>query len=138
MLLWSPGAEDNPLHPGDDAKAQDVLKKVGADSLCVPGIPLRGQVTVMARPTQTLPELIAALGECNALICADGGAMHLAAGLGLPIVCLFGNSGAARWRPWGVPYRLLQKPSCNVADIGVDEVVSAFTGLRAVIPAREP
>jgi hypothetical protein len=55
----------------------------------------RRQVTVIARPTQTLPDLIAALAECRAVICADGGAMHLAAGLGLPVVCLFGNSGAA-------------------------------------------
>jgi ADP-heptose:LPS heptosyltransferase len=69
------------------------------------------------------------------LICADGGAMHLGAGLGLPIVCLFGNSGSQRWRPWGVPYRLLQKPSADVADIGVDEVVEAFNALRADIPA---
>lgn len=117
LLLWSPGAEDNPLHPGDDAKAQDVLQKVGAGA------------TVIPKPTQTLPELIAALAECDALICADGGAMHLGAGLGLPIVCLFGNSGAARWRPWGVPYRLLQKPSLDVLDIPVDEVIAAFDEL---------
>lgn len=123
MLLWSPGAEDNPLHPGDDAKAGEVLARVGA------GAP------VIARPTQTLAELIAALAQCDALICADGGAMHLAAGLGLPIVCLFGNSGAARWRPWGVPYRLLQKPSLDVSDIAVDEVTAAFNALRADIPA---
>ena len=123
MLLWSPGAESNPLHPGDDAKAQDVLARVGADA------------TVIAQPTQTLPELIAALAECDVVICADGGAMHLAAGLGLPVVCLFGNSGAARWRPWGVPYRLLQKPSFAVQDIGVDEVIAAFNALRADIPA---
>ncbi|MBK7015823.1 MAG: hypothetical protein IPH39_09655 [Sulfuritalea sp.] len=82
-----------------------------------------------------MPELIAALAECDALICADGGAMHLAAGLGLPIVCLFGDSGAARWRPWGVPYRLLQKPSLDVGDIAVAEVVAAFNALRADIPA---
>jgi ADP-heptose:LPS heptosyltransferase len=126
LLLWSPGAEDNPLHPGDDAKAQDVLERVGAGAAMIP------------RPTQTLPELIAALAECDALICADGGAMHLGAGLGLPIACLFGNSGAARWRPWGVPYRLLQKPSFDVADIGVEEVVSAFNALKADIPARAP
>ena len=126
MLLWSPGTEDNPLHPGDDAKAQEVLKQVGSD------------VAVIARPTRTLSELIAALAECSALICADGGAMHLAAGLGLPVVCLFGNSGAQRWSPWAVPYRLLQKKSFDVADIGVDEVVSAFNALRADIPARVP
>ena len=121
LLLWSPGDNDNPLHPGDDAKASDVIQKVGAS------------VTVIARPTQSLADLIAALGECQAVICADGGAMHLAAGLGLPIVCLFGNSGATRWRPWGVPYRLLQKPSLDVIDISVDEVVAAFNALRADI-----
>ena len=119
LLLWSPGADDNPQHPGDDAKARELMRQLAG---CPPG-------TVIARPTATLPELIAALGECDALICADGGAMHLAAGLGLPIVCLFGNSGAARWRPWGVPYRLLQKPSLDVADIAVDDVIEAFAAL---------
>jgi len=126
MLLWSPGSEDNPLHPGDDRKALEILGKVGSGA------------TVMARPTQALPELSAALAECSVLICADGGAMHLGAGLGLPIVCLFGQSGATRWHPWGVPYRLLQKPSFDVSDIGVDDVVSAFNALRADIPARAP
>ena len=124
MLLWSPGAEDNPLHPGDDTRAMDVMEKVGAGAAVIPS------------PTQTLPELIAALAECNALICADGGAMHIGAGLGLPIVCLFGNSSAQRWRPWGVPYRLLQKPSLDVADIDAEEVVGAFNALTADIPAR--
>jgi ADP-heptose:LPS heptosyltransferase len=126
MLLWSPGAGDNPLHPGDDAKAHEVLRKIE------PGI------TIVARATRALPELIAALAECDTLICADGGAMHLGAGLGLPVICLFGNSGAQRWHPWGVAYRLLQKPSLNVADIGVDEVVSAFSSLKLDIPARGP
>jgi hypothetical protein len=60
--------------------------------------------------------------------------MHLAAGLGLPIVCLFGNSGATRWRPWGVPYRLLQKQSLDVNDTSVNEVVAAFSALRDDLP----
>jgi ADP-heptose:LPS heptosyltransferase len=124
ILLWSPGADNDPQHPGDDAKAQDLLERVGADA------------TVIPRPTQQLAELITALAECDALICADGGAMHLGAGLGLPIVCLFGNSGAQHWRPWGVPYRLLQKPSFDVADIGVDEVVGAFNSLRGDMPTH--
>jgi heptosyltransferase-3 len=131
LLLWSPGAEENPLHPGDDAKAGEVIEKLGAGDA-----PEVVQSKAIPRPTATLAELMAALAECDALICADGGAMHLGAGLGLPIVCLFGNSGAARWRPWGVPYRLLQKPSFDVADISVEEVVGAFNALRADIPAR--
>jgi len=124
FLLWSPGDDTNPLHPGDDAKAQDVLRLTG------------GAAAVVPRPTQSLADLIAALAECDAMICADGGAMHVGAGLGVPIVCLFGNSDAARWRPWGVPYRLLQKPSADVADIGVSEVVAAFNALRADTPAH--
>lgn len=126
VLLWSPGAEDNPLHPGDDAKAAEVLQKVGAGA------------TVIARPTQTLQDLIGALAGCDVMICADGGAMHLAAGLGLPIVCLFGNSGATRWRPWGVPQRVLQKPSFEVSDIGINDVVEAYTDLGKEIGRSVP
>lgn len=123
LLLWSPGPADNPMHPGDDEKAHEILERIG------------NRASVVARPTHRLADLIAALAECDALVCADGGAMHLAAGLGKPIVCLFGNSGAARWRPWGVPYRLLQKPSLEVSDIGIDEVVDAFSALRGDIRA---
>jgi ADP-heptose:LPS heptosyltransferase len=126
MLLWAPGDSENPLHPGDDAKAKEVLARVSAGTTAT--------LAVEARPTQTLPELIGALAECDALICADGGAMHLAAGLGLPIVCLFGNSGAARWRPWGVPYRMLQQPSLDVAGIAVEEVVGALASLNLSRP----
>ena len=126
VLLWSPGAADNPLHPGDDEKMAALVAMLGAD------------FPVAVVPTQTLPQLIAALAGCDAMICADGGAMHLAAGLGLPIVCLFGDSTAARWRPWGVPYRLLQKPSRQVGDIAAAEVVAAFNELRGDIRAPAP
>ena len=126
VLLWSPGAANSPLHPGDDDKAEALLAMLGA------GFP------VAAARSETLPHLIAALSRCHVMICADGGAMHLAAGLGLPVVCLFGDSGAERWRPWGVPYRLLQKPSRQVADIGVEEVAAAFNELRADIPTPAP
>ena len=125
LLLWSPGDENNPLHPGDDQKAQDVLARVGAGGTAAD--------LVEPRPTNTLSDLVTALAECDMLICADGGAMHVAAGLGLPIVCLFGQSGASRWRPWGVDYRLLQKPSFNVGDISVADVAAAFNDLRGSI-----
>ncbi|GAB0058213.1 hypothetical protein SIID45300_02558 [Candidatus Magnetaquicoccaceae bacterium FCR-1] len=115
-LFWSPGAEDNPLHPGDDDKAGRILEAVN-DPL------------VMPHPTQALPELIAGLSRCRAVICSDGGAMHLAAGLGKPIVCFFGNSDARRWHPWGVPYRLLQPASERVEEISVDEAWGAFEAL---------
>ena len=112
-LFWSPGAADNPLHPGDDAKAAHLL-----DSL--PGLP------VEACSTPSLEALIAGLSACHFLICADGGAMHIGAALGLPVVCLFGNSDAQRWHPWGVPHALIQKSSRDVRDIEVAEVLAAY------------
>lgn len=118
MLLWAPGSEHNPQHPGDDEKAQAVL----AQSAGLPLLPV---------PTQRLEELIAALSLCDTVICADGGAMHLAAGLGKPIVCFFGQSDAVRWHPWGVPYELLQPDNLDVSTLPVAEVLAAFTRLTA-------
>ncbi len=117
MVLWAPGAADDPRHPGDGEKAAAVC----AATVDLPVLPVS---------TQTLDALIAAISLCDDFICGDGGAMHLAAATGKPIVCLFGKSSAARWRPWGVPYRLLQKPTQDVADIAVAEVVGAYASLR--------
>ncbi|MBL8473237.1 MAG: glycosyltransferase family 9 protein [Rhodocyclaceae bacterium] len=123
MLLWAPGDEQDPRHPGDDAKALAVQAKV--DTL-----------PVLAQPTHQLEQLIAALSLCDELICADGGAMHLAAALGKPIVCLFGKSNAVRWRPWGVPYRLLQASSQDVGDIDVASVLAAEAELQSTISSQ--
>ena len=116
VLLWAPGAADDPLHPGDDEKA---------DAICA-ALP---HVPILPISTDRLESLIAALSHCDRVLCSDGGAMHLAAALGKPIVCLFGNSDAGHWRPWGVPYELLQPPSRNVADLSVDEVFAAYDKL---------
>ncbi len=120
-LFWSPGATDNPRHPGDDEKAAQILAAL--ENTTPP-------IRIKPVPTATLRDLIDQLAAADIVICADGGAMHIAAGLGKPIVCLFGKSDAKRWRPWGVPYQLLQKPSLNVADITVAEVVAAFVLLK--------
>ncbi|MCE2722904.1 MAG: glycosyltransferase family 9 protein [Burkholderiales bacterium] len=119
-VFWSPGATDNALHPGDDEKAQ-VLKTLLA------GTP----IDVDFVQTHDLATLIRRLDGVDLLICADGGAMHIAAGLGKPIVALFGDSEPIRWRPWGVPHRLLQAASHDVADLSVDEVSAAFDELAA-------
>ena len=116
LLFWSPGDAANPLHPGDDAKAREIL-----DAL--PEMPILGY------PTHRLAQLIAALSVCNSVICSDGGAMHLAAGLGKPILCFFGKSDPERWHPWGVAYVLLQPPSLDVVDISVADAVANFAVL---------
>lgn len=112
-LFWAPGAEDNPLHPGDDGKARQIVEAC-AD------LPLQ------AMPTRSLAGLIAGLAACDRVLCSDGGHMHLAAALGKPIVCLFGKSDAERWHPWGIAHRLLQPTSQDVQDVSADEVAEVF------------
>lgn len=117
MLFWSPGDDTDPLHPGDDAKARIIMNQV--DTL-----------PVLPFPSQHLPQLIAGLSLCDTMICSDGGAMHLAAGLGKPVLCFFGKSDATHWHPWGVSYVLIQPPSLDVADISVSEALGGFEKLQ--------
>ncbi len=119
-VFWSPGSRDNALHPGDDEKAVELrtaLELANRD------------IKVVFRPTSTLEELIAGLASVDIVVCADGGAMHIAAGLGKPIVALFGDSDPIRWRPWGVPHRVIQPQSREVGDITPDTVFAAFETL---------
>lgn len=112
ILFWSPGSADNPRHPGDDAKAEEVLA-------------LTTQLPVLAYPTERLEALIGALALPALVVCSDGGAMHLAAAQGRPTVALFGNSDPEVWHPWGNRHVVLRPPSQRVADLGVEEVVEA-------------
>lgn len=125
LLLWSPGDQDNPTHPGDDEKARAVLERCA-------GLP------ILACPTVTLSRLIAILSLCDCVVCADGGAMHLAAALAKPILCFFGDSPPERWRPWKTPHELLQPPSRDVRDLGVEEVAAGFDRLMPGLPPAQP
>lgn len=125
VLLWSPGAADNPTHPGDDDKAAEVLRR--STGACV--VPIT---------TVRLQELIAAVAACDLFVGADGGAMHVAVGLGLPVAALFENSDAKRlhWYPWQVSHRLIQPTMFPVSDIGVDAVASAVVELLPDVAER--
>ncbi len=122
-LFWSPGAADDPRHPGDDAKAQAIL--AGCAGLGV--IPC---------PTATLDELMAGLICCDAFIGADGGAMHVAVACGLPAVALFEKSPfkRAHWYPWQVPHEIVAPATFAIGDIEpramVDATVRLLSALR--------
>lgn len=116
LLFWSPGDENNPFHPGDDGKAARLLAALT-------------DLPIVGVPTQSLADLIAGLSLADYCVLSDGGAMHVAAGLGKPMVCFFGNSSAERWHPWGVPYQLLQPESRDVADISVSQASESFAQL---------
>lgn len=116
VVLWAPGDETSPTHPGDDAKARVLVE-------------LTKDLPVLPWPTLTLRDLIGALAACDCAVLADGGAMHLAAALGKPLVVLYGDSDSRRWRPWGVRHETLQAPSRHVQDIDATEVADAFQRL---------
>ena len=115
-IFWSPGDSENPMHPGDDDKAL-ILKKELKD------------LPVKFMPTPTLESLIKNIHKCGSMIMADGGAMHIAAALNRPIIALFGDSNPKRWRPWGVPYTIMQNKTEHVKDIEASKIVDAWLNL---------
>ncbi len=117
LLFWAPGREDDPMHPGDDDKAERILGALA-------GLP------VFPCPTERIETLVAALSLADQVVCSDGGAMHVAAGLGKPIVCFFGHSNAAEWHPWGVPHVLRQPESRRVEDVSVVDALAALDELQ--------
>ncbi|MFM8334059.1 MAG: glycosyltransferase family 9 protein [Opitutaceae bacterium] len=104
---------------------------------------------VTLKPLATPGALAALAAQCDAFLCHDSGPMHVAAGVGTPVVALFGSQNAALWRPLGERHAVLQTalpcaclgataPSpCTPADsyrshcvrkIGVDEAFQALSG----------
>jgi len=122
-LFWSPGAEDDPRHPGDDAKARRILDACAS-------------LGVIPCPTTTLDDLMAGLASCTAFVGADGGAMHVAVACGLPTVGLFENSPfkLAHWYPWQVRHETVASPTFAIGDIEPQTLVAAtvrlISGLR--------
>ncbi len=115
-IFWSPGDAQNPMHPGDDEKA-NTLKNILKD------------FPIQFIPTTTLESLIEGMQTCGSMIMCDGGAMHMAAALNRPIIALFGDSNPKRWRPWGVPATIMQSETKHVKDIKPSKIVDAWLHL---------
>ena len=118
MLFWSPGDENNAFHPGDDQKAQRIIEALP-------------EVTVIPCHTTTLPELVAGMSLCDSMICADGGAMHVAAALVNTMVVIFGKTNPTQWHPWGVKHLLLKSDDNNAATITVEQAINSFEQLQS-------
>jgi ADP-heptose:LPS heptosyltransferase len=113
VLFWSPGSAADKRHPGDDELAMRMVREAGEPQRLIPF------------PTAELRQLVAGLAQVDALVCSDGGAMHLAAGLGCPIVCLFGYDGGREWAPWGEHCLLHAEP---LSDLDENRVFTALSG----------
>lgn len=117
LLFWSPGKAENLHYPGGD----DIAARIVAACRGIHLIPIR---------TVNLQELMVSMSLCDLVITSDGGAMHVAAGVGKPIIALFGNSDPVSWAPWQVPHIIIADPDQTVSNISVDEVYKKFVELR--------
>jgi heptosyltransferase III len=118
-IFWAPGPVGKFGHSGDDAKAADLAARLG------PTVP------VVFVPTPELSQTIDALAACDLFVGSDGGAMHVAAACGLPIVALFGASDVTRWHPWTEDREVFQSPSKDAKDIAPPVVAAAVLRLLA-------
>ncbi len=101
--------------PGDDAKAAPLLAAL-PDALKVFG-------------ESDLLTVAAALKNCAAFVGNDSGLSHLAAGVGLPTLALFGPSDPIRYAPFGDKARFLQAPNRDITGLSVAEVAAAARGI---------
>jgi heptosyltransferase-3 len=117
LLLWPP-AEALAATRSDDA--------VVAEALLAGGPP-----RTVGRATARLEDLIDGLASASLVISVDGGAVHLAAALGKPVVGLYANRPEVykRWYPWKVPNRVVVSPRAKVAEIDPDAALEATVEL---------
>jgi lipopolysaccharide heptosyltransferase II len=115
---------------------------------------IRGTTGLNLAGKTTLVETASVLARADVLVSADSGSLHIAAGLDMPTVALFGPSNVNKWAPRGgrhwVVYKSLCCSPCScygtippcphkiscMADITVDEVVHAVETLLADQAAR--
>jgi heptosyltransferase III len=81
-------------------------------------------------------ESAAVLGRCDAIVCHDGGPMHLAACQGTPCVALFGNYNSPhQWFPFGAGHRVIYEPR-GVREIRPEQVSDLVQATLAAAHAR--
>lgn len=61
----------------------------------------------------TVRELMALMARCRLMLVNDSGPMHIAAGLDVPLVALFGPGDHVRWMPENENTRLLRPDPCR-------------------------
>ncbi|MGB9082173.1 MAG: glycosyltransferase family 9 protein, partial [Desulfuromonadaceae bacterium] len=102
----------------------------------------------------TVSETAAVIARSRLVISGDSGVLHIAAGLDIPTVSLFGPSSAAKWAPQGDRHVVMSRhlscapcsifgtiPPCPIAArcisaISPDEVIEAIGRLLSQPPER--
>ena len=122
---------------GGDQREREVAEQVARKTHCAP-IVVAGKFSLL--------QYAALVKRCALFVGNDGGAMHIAATVGTPVVALFGPTYPERWGPRGGLTQVMYKgldcracyhPSCLRGDdscmrrISVDEVYEAASRMLA-------
>ena len=85
-------------------------------ALPVPAINAAGKLTVR--------QTAAVIKQCRLFISNDSGIAHVAAGVGTPLVVVFGPTDVRRIAPQGKRVCILPKPSHDVRDVTTTDVLA--------------
>ena len=117
--------------PGGDQREREIAEQIARKARCAPKV-VAGKFSLL--------QFAALVKRCALFVGSDGGAMHIAAAMGTPVVALFGPTYPRRWGPRGGPTQVIYKgldcracyhPTCLRGDdscmqqITVDEVFAA-------------
>jgi lipopolysaccharide heptosyltransferase I len=80
-------------------------------------------------PPTTILEMVAMFRRATLVIGGDTGPVHVAAGLGVPTVGLYGPTSARRNGPYGPRATAIESPTGRMDGISVEAVVAAAQGL---------
>jgi ADP-heptose:LPS heptosyltransferase len=119
VFMWTPGASDNPLYPGDDEVAEPVL------AAARPWIhPFRGPI---------LPAL-GLIGNARTSVFPDSGLMHFAAASPGGVLGLFADTSVSpppeQWGPRGPRASFLEAPD-SVSQLDIETVFAALSSRLA-------
>ena len=91
------------------------------ETLGIEGIDLRGKTN--------LQEAAAVLSKAQVFLGNDSGLGHVAAGVGVKTLTIFGPGDPERYRPWGERGRIIVAPHRSLAKLGSEAVKEALLGL---------
>jgi ADP-heptose:LPS heptosyltransferase len=123
VFVWTPGASDNPMYPGDDAIAEPVLRMQLPDFH-----PYRGPIR----------ETLGLVWHARTSVFPDSGLMHFAAASPGGVVGLFAGSGMGppphRWSPRGERATWIQ----GAREIPAEPDARLFAAIGPLLEARAP
>jgi ADP-heptose:LPS heptosyltransferase len=120
------GASVSPIvvaGPGEEADADRVVEAAGG--------------CARRAPATSLKTLAALLRSARLFVGGDSGPLHLACGVGCPVVGLYGPTDPVVNTPWNVPFVALCRPGSGHTGIkSHDRAVEGFNGLTGEIVAK--